>query len=118
MILANRLYDTSCHVITIPGGAKANIFIVEDLVDGFMRPVLVQCNIGRVGTRMAGYGRTVADLLTEMLSNQTIDECIGVLAKLSLDIAEYEADVDSNAVRSLPEAFWVALSHYKRMREL
>jgi hypothetical protein len=122
MIQSNKLYPAFPYCITIPGGAKANIFITEGPViqpDGLIKilPILVQCNIGRVGTRMAGYGITVSRLCTELLNQTSLDECIAVFSDLSIDLAELESDIAFESARSLPEAFAIALRTYRNHKQ-
>jgi hypothetical protein len=118
----NQLYPAYPLRITIPGGAKANIFVTEGPVKQpddsiLILPILVQCNIGRVGTRMAGYGIAISRLCTALITHTSLDECIGILSVLSLDLAELEAEVDESSARSLPEAFAIALRSYRSLKQ-
>lgn len=109
----NKHYTNYRYTIPIPGGAKANIFIVEDRE----KPTMVMCNIGMVGTGMAGYGTSIARLLTDMLQAITLDEVIATMSELSLDLAEARsAKYKGEVCRSLPEAFAIALRNYRTLK--
>jgi len=110
---ANTLFSHSRYIIPIPGGAKANIFIVEDLEGN---PHEVICSIGKVGTTMSGSGTTIARLLSSIIRETSLDEAIGLMSEISLDIAEsHEVKYENEVCRSLTEAFTIALRKYRSL---
>lgn len=115
MLLSNKAYNNYRYSIPIPGEAKANIFIIEDSEGN---PHTIQCNIGKMGSDVFPWAFGFSQLLSSYLQNTSLDETIGFLAELSLDVAGYRtAGSGDSLCRSGPEAFWIALSHYRRFKQ-
>lgn len=114
MLLANKSYPNFRYAIPLPGGATANIIITEDELGN---PSMIQCNIGKIGNSVTPFCIGFQRLLTEFIRNTSLDEAIAFLSELSLDVAGYRsAGEGENLCRSEPEAFAIALRHYRKFK--
>lgn len=105
----------SRYIIPLPQGKPANIFIVED---PFGNPSEVLCSLGKVGTPMSGYGTTIARLLSKIIRETSLDEAIGEMSTLAIDLAQsHEVRFEDHVCRSLAEAFAIALRKYRTQKQ-
>lgn len=107
----NTPYNSFKFSITIPGGATAHIFIIENH-DG--NPFKITCNIGKSGLERGIWANALERTLSFALQNTSLDEVIGLMSDVASDRFE---PVPESVCRSGPEAFAIALREYRNLKE-